>query len=77
MEYNYEFYQLGHGGDLMFEKDLEQLAEHLGRPYPEFFGVPLNNQSGRPPQWVVTADLRGKLESPTWETIWFSVRGHN
>ena len=47
----------------MFEKDLEQLAEHLGRPYPEFFGVPLNNQSERPPQWVVTADLRGKMES--------------
>ena len=61
----------------MFEKDLAQLAEHLGRPYPEFFGVPLNNQSGRPPQWVVTADLRGKMESPTWETIWFSVRGNN
>ena len=61
----------------MFEKDLEQLAEHLGRPYPEFFGVPLNNQSGRPPQWVVTADPRGKLESPTWETIWFSVKGNN
>ena len=69
MEYNYEFYQLGHGGDLMFEKDLEQLAEYLGRPYPEFFGVPLNNQSGSQPQWVVTADLRGKMESPTWETI--------
>ena len=77
MEYNYEFYQLGHGGDLMFEKDLEQLAEYLGRPYPEFFGVPLNNQSGRQPQWVVTADLRGKMESPTLETIWFSVRGNN
>ena len=61
----------------MFEKDLEQLAEHLGRPYPEFFGVPLNNQSGRQPRWVVTADLRGKMESPTWETIWFSVRGNN
>ena len=61
----------------MFEKDLEQLAEYLGRPYPEFFGVPLNNQSGGPPQWVVTADLRGKMESPILETIWFSVRGNN
>ena len=61
----------------MFEKDLEQLAEHLGRPYPEFFRVPLNNQSGRQPQWVVTADLRGKMESPTLQTIWFSVRGKN
>ena len=62
MKYNYEFHQLGHGGDLMFEKDLEQLAEYLGRPYPEFFGVPLNNQSGRQPQWEVTADLRGSWD---------------
>ena len=61
----------------MFEKDLEQLTKYLGRPYPEFFGVPLNNQSGRPPQWVVTADLRGKVESPIWETIWFSVKGNH
>ena len=77
MEYNYKFYQLGHGGSLMFEKDLEQLTKYLGRPYPEFFGVPLNYQSGGPPQWVVTADLRGKMGSPTLKTIWFSVKGNN
>ena len=59
----------------MFEKDLEQLVEHLGRPYPEFFGVPLNHQSGGQNQWVVTTDLRGKLGSPIWETTWFSVKG--
>ena len=61
MEYNCESYQLGHGGDLMFEKDLEKLVEHLGRQYPEFFGVPLNNQPGGQTQWVVTIDLRGKM----------------
>src|SRR3954468_15010770 len=61
----------------MFEKDLEQLAKYLGRPYPEFFGVPLNNQAGGQLQWVVTADLRGKMESPTLEAIWFSVKGNN
>ena len=77
MEYNYKFYQLGHGGSMMFEKDLEQLTKYLGRPYPEFFGVPLNNQAGGPPQWVVTADLRGKMGSPTLKTIWFSVTGNN
>ena len=76
MEYHYESYQLGHGGDLMFEKDLKQLVEYLGRPYPEFFGVPLNHQSGRQPQWEVTADLRGKLGAPIWDTIWFSVTGN-
>ena len=60
----------------MFEKDLKQLVEYLGRLYPEFFGVPLNNQSGRQPRWEVTADLRGKLGAPIWETIWFSVMGN-
>ena len=39
--------------------------------------MPLNNQSGGPPQWVVTADLRGRMESPTLEVIWFSVKGNN
>ena len=77
MEYNYKFYQLGHGGSLMFEKDLEHLTKYLGRPYPEFFGVPLNNQAGRPPQWVVTADLRKRMGAPTLEAIWFSVKGNN
>ena len=61
----------------MFEKDLEQLVEHLGRPYPEFFGVPLNNQPGGQTQWVVTTDLKGKKGSPIWETTWFSVKGKN
>ena len=49
----------------------------LGRAYPEFFGVPLNNPDRRPPQWVVTADLRGNMGSPTLKTIWFSVKGNN
>ena len=75
MEYNCESYQLGHGGNLMFEKDLKQLVEYLGCPYPEFFGIPLNNPSGRQPRWEVTADLRGKLGAPIWENVWFSVRG--
>src|SRR3954465_5713154 len=77
MEYNYKFYQLDHRGNLMFEKYLEQLAKYLGGPYPEFFGVPLNNQAGGQLQWVVTADLRGKMASPSLETIWFSVKGNN
>ena len=76
MEYKWEFYQLGHGGNLMFEKDLKQLVEYLGRPYPEFFGIPLNNHSGEPPQWEVSTDLRRKLGAPVWETIWFSVTGN-
>ena len=69
MEYNYEFYQLGHGGDLMFKKDLEQLAEHLGRPYPEFFGGQVHDQPGGELQWVIIADMRGKVEPPASQRI--------
>ena len=60
----------------MFEKDLEQLTQYLGQPYPEFFGVPLNYQSG-PLQWIVTTSIRKRMGAPTWESIWFSVKGNN
>ncbi len=32
-----KFYQLGNGGSLIFERDLEALVEFLERPHPEFF----------------------------------------
>ena len=76
MKYQWESYQLGPGGDLRFEKELKQLVEYLGHPYPEFFGIPLNNHSGEPPRWEVSTDLRRKLGAPVWETIWFSVTGN-
>ena len=40
MKYKWECYQLGHGGELRFEKELKQLVDYLGHPYPEFFGIP-------------------------------------
>ena len=64
MEYNHKFYKIGHGGNLIFEKDLEQLTQYLGQPYPEFFGVPLNYHSG-PTQWIVTPGLRRRIGAPT------------
>ncbi|KAK1609758.1 hypothetical protein QYE76_033431 [Lolium multiflorum] len=64
MEYQWECYQLGHGGELKFEKDLKQLVEYLGHPYPEFFGTSFNNQLGGSPRWEVSADLGRKLEAP-------------
>ncbi|KAK1617729.1 hypothetical protein QYE76_023246 [Lolium multiflorum] len=76
MEYQWECYQLGHGGELRFEKDLKQLVEYLGHPYPEFFGTSFNNQLGGSPRWEVSADLGRKLGAPVWETIWFSVTGN-
>jgi polyhydroxyalkanoate synthesis regulator phasin len=72
-----QFYQLGNGGSLVFEKDLKELAEYLGRPHPEFFGGQVNDQPGGQLQWVIIADLRGKLEPPMSERIQFSFRENN
>ncbi|KAK1641536.1 hypothetical protein QYE76_059341 [Lolium multiflorum] len=71
---NIKFYQLGNGGDLIFERDLDGLSEYLGRPHPEFHGVEVNDQHGGELPWVITADLRGKMEPPTSERILFSFR---
>ncbi|KAK1678796.1 hypothetical protein QYE76_039644 [Lolium multiflorum] len=64
MKYQWESYQLGSGGDLRFEKELKQLVDYLGHPYPEFFGIPLKAQLGEPPRWDVSTDLRRKLDAP-------------
>ena len=70
-------YQLGNGGDLIFERDLDALSSCLERPHPEFFGGQVNDQPGGELQWVVVADLRGKMEPPMSERIQFSVRENN
>ena len=74
---NHKFYQLGNGEDLIFQKDLEDLSTFLQRPFPEFFGGQRNDQPGGELQWVVTADMRGKMEPPTSVRIQFSVRENN
>ncbi|KAK1670174.1 hypothetical protein QYE76_058333 [Lolium multiflorum] len=71
---NVKFYQLGNGGDLIFERDIDFLSDSLGRPHPEFHGVQVNDQHGGELQWIITADLRGKVEPPTSERILFSFR---
>ena len=63
-----KFYQLGNGGSLIFERDLDALAEYLERLHPEFFGGQVNDQPGGQLQWVVVADLRGKMEPPMSES---------
>src|SRR3954467_6928121 len=60
-----KFYQLGNAGDLIFERDLDQLSELLERSHPEFFGAQLNDQGGEDLQWLIVASLRGKIEPPT------------
>src|SRR3954465_8870110 len=72
-----KFYQLGNGGDLIFERDLDQLSELLERPHPEFFGAQLNDQGGEDLQWLIVASLKGKIEPPTAEGIKFTLRENN
>ncbi|KAK1680811.1 hypothetical protein QYE76_041659 [Lolium multiflorum] len=74
---NTKFYQLGNGGDLIFERDLNTLSDFLERLHPEFHGIQVNDQPGGELQWIITADLRGKMEPPTSERILFSFRESN
>src|SRR3954463_16546952 len=76
VKYN-KFYHLGNGGDLIFERDLDQLSELLERPHPEFFRAQLNDQEGEDLQWLVVASLRGNIEPPTAEGIQFTIRENN
>ena len=76
MKYS-KFYQLGNGGDLIFERDLDQLSELLERPHPEFFGAQLNDQGGEDLQWIIVASLWGKIEPPTVDGIQFTLRENN
>ncbi|KAK1615434.1 hypothetical protein QYE76_020951 [Lolium multiflorum] len=72
-----EFYQLGNGGGLVFEQDLTELSMFLGRSFPEFFRGHVNDQPGGQLQWVIIADLRGKLDPPMTDRIQFSLRENN
>jgi hypothetical protein len=74
---NAKFYQLGNGGSLMFEHDLTAVTAFLGRLHPEFHGIQVNDQPGVELQWIITADLRGTMESPNQERILFSFRESN
>src|SRR3954465_7403295 len=72
-----KFYQLGNGGQLIFERDLDQLSELLEHPHPEFFRAQLNDQQGGELQWLIVANLRGKMEAPTSKGIQFTIRENN
>ncbi|KAK1619032.1 hypothetical protein QYE76_024549 [Lolium multiflorum] len=72
-----ESYQLGNGGSLVFERDLDLVSEKLERPPPEFHGVRIHNQPGGEPQWMITADLKGSTEPPMSERILFSFKASN
>ncbi|KAK1612801.1 hypothetical protein QYE76_036474 [Lolium multiflorum] len=44
---NTKFYQLGNGGSLVFEHDLNAVSDFLGRPHPEFHGEALARLCGQ------------------------------
>jgi hypothetical protein len=73
---NTKFYQLGNGGSLIFEHDLNAISDFLGRPHPEFHGIEVNDQPGGELQWIITTDLRGKMEPPTSESNWLDGLAH-
>ena len=66
---NTKFHQLGNGEDLIFQSDLEILSTFLKRPFPEFFEGQATDQPGGEMQWIVMADMRGKMEPPTSDRI--------
>ncbi|KAK1580458.1 hypothetical protein QYE76_027146 [Lolium multiflorum] len=72
-----QVYELGNGGDLIFERDLHALSEFLGRSPPVFYGGQVNDQPGGQLQWVIMANLPGKPESPMFRQIQFSLRENN
>ncbi|KAK1642866.1 hypothetical protein QYE76_060671 [Lolium multiflorum] len=74
---NAKFYQLGNGGSLIFEHDLNAVSDFLGRPHPEFHGIQVDDQAGGELTWIITADLRGKMEPPTSKRILLSFRESN
>ncbi|KAK1661103.1 hypothetical protein QYE76_049262 [Lolium multiflorum] len=55
----------------------QRRLDFLGRPHPEFHGIQLDDQPGGELQWVINAELRGKMEPPTSERILFSFRESN
>jgi len=55
-----EQYQLGHGGSLVFERDLTTLTLFLDRLYPEFKGAVLNEHPDGELRWLIRASCRGK-----------------
>ncbi|KAK1643298.1 hypothetical protein QYE76_061103 [Lolium multiflorum] len=55
----------------------QRFVDHLDRPHPEFHGAQISDQPGGELQWIITADLRGKMEPPTSERILFSFMESN
>ena len=59
-----EFKQVKHDGTDMFEKDLYELSELLGRPTPEFHGAYVDNGGDGNLGVLIQSSIRGRIQPP-------------
>ena len=59
-----EFMQVKKGGTLMFEDDLYELCEHVGRPVPEFQGARVDAPGDEGLYWLIKSSIRGRIQHP-------------
>jgi hypothetical protein len=71
-----EQYQLGHGGSLVFERDLTTLTLFLDRLYPEFKGAVLNEHPDGELRWLIRASCCGKKGDLSSPRIKFELVGN-
>lgn len=60
-----EFKQVKKDGTHMFEKDLYELSELLGRPTPEFHGAYVDNGGDGNLGVMIQSSIRGRIQPPT------------
>ena len=68
-----EFLQVKEKGNLMFEKDLYQLSDILGRPAPEFRGAQVDAHDQGNLSWLIESSVRGNIKSPHSRMLSFTT----
>ena len=48
----------------MFEDDLYELCEHVGRPVPEFQGARVDAPGDEGLCWLIKSSIRGRIQHP-------------
>src|SRR6185369_4161622 len=73
-----EFVQVRKDGLLMFEQNLYELSQILGRPVPEFEGTQVDSLGDGNLSWLIKSSVRGRIQPPrskdlvytTMDTTW-------
>ena len=68
-----EFLQVKEKGNLMFEKDLYQLSDILGRPAPEFRGAQVDAHDQGNLSWLIESSVWGNIKSPHSRMLSFTT----